>query len=118
MFTPPSPDIIAAAEEAFRAQALEQGHQAAEAAADLRGDLQDPEARAAFVSEFAQAFADSFMKGAREERARIRGILSVPNASMLMPNGDGGMCHLRSDADGVVRSEKRQPRTPFAGRAL
>lgn len=118
MFTPPSPDILAAAEEAFRARALERGREQAEIAADLRGAPTSPEERAAWIAVFAEEWAANFIQGAREERARIKNILGTPGMSMLMPNEDGTMCHLRSHADGVVRSEKRQPRISFAGRAL
>ncbi|MCJ2051257.1 hypothetical protein [Methylobacterium sp. J-070] len=111
-------DVVAAAEAAFRAQALERGRQAAEVAADLRSDFQDLEERAAYVGEFAQAWAESYIEGAREERARIKSILETPGASMVMPTGDGGMLRLHTDADGVVWSVKRRPRGPFAGRAL
>lgn len=139
MFAPPSPDVLAAAEEAFRACALERGREQAEIAADLRSAPTSPEGRAAWVEAFAEEWAANFIQGAREERARIAGIIQSPEAvdrpeeamriafdsrlepaeaAMLLAAGEGAELQVfGSSQDRASLVERMRASTSLAGRA-
>lgn len=73
--------VLAEANALFRAEASAKGRAAAERAVEGRADLAHPILREAFIGSYAEAWAEQYIEGALRERARIRGIVLLPEAA-------------------------------------